>query len=82
MTIKMVNIAFSPASTSVKVGQTVKWTNQDSVEHNVVATAGATFKSPNFGAGGSYSHKFTKAGKVSYVCTIHPNMKATLTVTK
>jgi len=78
----MKNIQFAPKSVTAKVGQTVKWTNDDSVDHNVTATSGETFKSSNFGQGANYSHKLTKAGTVKYVCTIHPGMEGTIVVTK
>jgi plastocyanin len=78
VTIDMKNIAFNPASATVKVGQTVKWVNQDSAPHNVT---GGPLKSPTFGNGGSYTFTPKKAETISYVCTIHPGMKATLTVT-
>jgi plastocyanin len=80
--IKMQNIAFDPKAVTVKVGQKVTWTNDDSVDHNVTAQSGAAFKSSNFGQGGTYSFTPTKAGTIKYVCTIHPGMEATLTVTK
>jgi len=80
--VSMQEIMFKPNHLTVKVGQTVKWTNKDSVAHNVTATKGETFKSSTFGPGGSYSYKVDKAGTIDYVCTIHPNMTATLTVTK
>ena len=78
----MSNIQFSPASVTIKVGQTVKWVNEDSVDHNVTATGGAKFASDNFGKGGSYTFKATKAGTIKYVCTIHPGMEGTIVVTK
>jgi plastocyanin len=80
--IQMKNIAFVPSHVTAKVGQTVKWTNEDTVDHNVKATQGENFKSKDFGQGASYSYKLDKAGTISYVCTIHPNMKATIAVTK
>ena len=79
--VDMKNIAFDPKTTTVKVGQTVTWTNQDDVDHNVVATNGAKFESDNFGKGGTYSYKATKPGTIQYTCTLHPGMDATLTVT-
>jgi len=78
--VTMQNIAFAPPVISVKVGQTVTWTNQDSVDHNVTATKGATFKSDNFGKGGTFTWKADKAGTVSYVCTIHPGMDGKIIV--
>jgi len=80
--VSMKNIQFVPKSVTAKVGQTVKWTNDDSVDHNVTATSGETFKSNTFGQGATYSHKLAKAGTIKYVCTIHPGMEGTIVVTK
>jgi plastocyanin len=78
VTIDMKNIQFNPSSASVKVGQTVKWVNEDEAPHNV---KGGPLNSKTFGKGGSFEFTPKKAETISYVCTIHPNMKATLTVT-
>jgi plastocyanin len=78
VTIDMKNIQFSPSSATVKVGQTVKWVNQDSAPHNVM---GGPLHSKTFGQGGSFTFTPKKAETISYVCTIHPNMTAKLTVT-
>jgi plastocyanin len=79
--IKMQNIQFSPKDTTVKVGDKVTWTNDDNTDHNVTAQSGADFKSQDFGNGGTFSFTADKAGTIKYVCTIHPGMTATLTVT-
>jgi len=60
--------------------QTVKWTNEDSVGHNVIATAGENFKSDVFGQGKSFTYKLDKKGTIKYVCTIHPGMEGTIVV--
>jgi plastocyanin len=78
--IKMQNIAFDPKDVTVKVGQKVTWTNDDSVDHNVTSQSGESIKSDNFGKGATFSFTPTKAGTINYVCTIHPGMTATLTV--
>jgi plastocyanin len=81
--VAMRNIQFAPRDITVKVGQTVHWTNDDQVDHDVVAKTGASFRSPGaFGNGGTFSWKAAKPGKVGYVCTIHPGMGGTITVTK
>jgi plastocyanin len=80
VTIKMQNIAFDPKAVTVKVGQKVTWTNEDTVDHNVTSQSGETIKSDNFGKGGTFSFTPKKAGTIKYVCTIHPGMTATLTV--
>jgi plastocyanin len=78
--IKMQNIAFDPKDVTVKVGQKITWTNDDSVDHNVTSQSGESIKSDNFGKGATFSFTPTKAGKIAYVCTIHPGMTATITV--
>jgi len=79
-TVGMKDIAFDPGQLTVKAGDTVKWVNNEEVEHNVVATKGATFKSDNFGIDGTFEFKTEKAGEIAYVCTIHPGMDGSITV--
>jgi plastocyanin len=78
--IKMQNIAFDPKAVTVKAGQKITWTNDDTTDHNVTAESGADFKSDNFGKGGTFEFTPDKAGTIKYVCTIHPGMTATITV--
>ncbi len=68
-----------PPTLTVPAGTTVTWTNKDEEPHNVVAEDGA-FRSPGMDAQGTFSHQFTKAGTYTYVCGIHPFMKATVVV--
>ena len=78
--IKMQNIAFDPKAVTVKVGQKITWTNDDSTDHNVTADSGADFKSKDFGKGATFDFTPDKAGTIKYECTLHPGMTATLTV--
>jgi plastocyanin len=80
ITVEMKNIQFSPKNISITVGQTLKWIDLDSVEHNVVADSGADFKSDVFGQDGSFEWTATKPGKIEYECTLHPGMVGTITV--
>ena len=41
MQIAYRNIAIAPDTVRVKVGSTIRWTNYDSVEHNVTSEGGA-----------------------------------------
>ncbi len=77
--VSISNFAFSPASITVKVGDTVTWTNQDSATHTVVADDGS-FKSGDLGQGATFSFTFSKAGSFTYKCGIHPNMTGTVVV--
>jgi plastocyanin len=78
--VEMKNIQFVPKNLSVTVGQTVRWIDLDSVQHNVVADSGADFKSDVFGRDGTFEWTATKPGKVEYECTLHPGMVGTITV--
>jgi plastocyanin len=79
--VMIMNYAFSPASMSVNVGDTVVWTNQDSAPHTVTVSSGpANFSSATLQKGQTFSFKFAKAGTYSYYCSVHPDMKATVTV--
>jgi plastocyanin len=80
VTVSMKDIQFAPKDVTVKTGQTITWRNDDTVDHNVTADSGASFKSDNFGNGGSFKFKAAKAGTIKYECTIHPGMTGTITV--
>lgn len=77
--VEIKGFAYGPADMTVKVGDTVTWTNQDSAVHDVVADDG-TFESGDLGQGDTFEYTADKAGTFSYVCTYHAQMKATLTV--
>lgn len=65
---------FAPSSVTVDAGDTVTWTNDDTVDHDVT---GDGFKSGDAGglaSGDTYKHKFDKAGTFKYSCTVHPGM--------
>jgi plastocyanin len=77
--VKIQNFAFVPKALTVPAGGTVTWTFVDSTDHTVVADDNA-FASQAEGNGMTYSHTFPTAGTVPYHCSIHPFMKATITV--
>ena len=82
VTVSMKNIKFVPHDITAKVGQKIHWTNDDGFAHTVTATSGAKFDSGSVAGGATYDYTPTKAGKIEYVCTIHPGQDGTITVTK
>src|SRR5215210_7014642 len=80
--IDMKNFQFAPKNATVKVGQTVKWVNQDSAPHDATDEDTGQFKSDQFPKGESFEFTPKKAGEINYVCTLHPGMDGTLTVTQ
>lgn len=77
--VAMEGIAYAPTEVEVRVGQPVTWTNNDEVMHDVIASDGE-FESELFGEGETYSFTPTEPGTIDYVCSIHPNMTASITV--
>jgi plastocyanin len=55
-----------PANVSVKVGQIVVWTNQDSASHRIRTRSGATFTSPRLRAHGTYTYRVGSPGLIRY----------------
>lgn len=69
---------FEPPALDVNVGDVVVWTNEDIVPHTV--TAAGDFDSQSLTSKQEWRYTTTKAGLISYSCTFHPTMKATLNV--
>jgi plastocyanin len=79
--ITMANYAFSPASETISAGDSVTWTNTDQAPHDVTVTSGpVAIHSPTITTGQSWTYTFTTAGTYAYICSIHPDMHATLVV--
>ena len=78
-TIQIDNFAFAPEQLTVKAGTTVTWTNEDDIPHTVVAT-GRAFKSKALDTDDKFSFTFTTPGSYEYFCSLHPHMKAMVTV--
>ena len=75
--VNIQNFAFNPAELTVKVGDTVTWTNNDSVPHQIKS---ASFNSARLGQGQIFSFTFTSAGTFDYSCAIHPTMTGKIIV--
>jgi len=72
---------FNPDSLTIKVGETVTWTNKDSYAHTVTSDNGV-FDSGNIASGATFSFTFNTEGTYSYHCSIHTSMTAKIIVTK
>jgi plastocyanin len=77
-TVVIEGVKYEPEALTVNRGDTVVWVNKDPFPHTV--TAKGTFDSHDIAAGKSWKYTARKAGEYAYVCTLHPNMKGTLTV--
>ena|ERR1700742_434341 len=77
--VSIQNFDFMQMDLAVAPGDTVTWKNLDGEPHTVVSLDGA-FRSQALDQGDSFSFKFDKPGTFKYICSIHPRMKATITV--
>ena len=73
------NFTFTPADVTAAVGETITWTNEDSVAHTVTLDNHAC-DTGNIGQGKSASLVFDAAGTYPYHCSIHPNMTGKITI--
>ena len=84
--VGMANIQFEPDEITVAPGDTVTWTNNEAVPHDVQKDSGP---GPDFnsgpeggmGDGDTFKHTFEEAGTYNYVCRVHaPGMAGTVNV--
>jgi amicyanin len=78
--VTIANMAFSPSQITVNKGDTVTWTNNDSMTHTVTSDTGSELDSGDIQPGSTYSHTFNQAGSFQYHCSIHPSMRGTIVV--
>jgi plastocyanin len=71
---------FSPMTVTIAAGDTVRWTNRDTVNHQVVADTGA-FASQVLGPNKTYSFTFRAAGTYRYRDALEPTERGTVKVT-
>jgi plastocyanin len=94
--INLSSLMFNPSTTTVKVGETVTWRNDEPITHTVTSgryigidettglrssqKADGMFNAKLDGKGKTFSFTFTKPGTYTYYCDIHQGMNATITV--
>ena len=84
--VSMKNIQFNPKDVTVKAGETVTFTNDEAVAHDVHKTSGpgddfASGPTGGMQEGDTFKLTLDKAGKYEYVCDVHaPGMAGTITV--
>jgi plastocyanin len=71
-TVSITATAFTPTSRTIATTDSIKWTNNDTKNHQVVANNGS-FVSPTIGPGKSYTHTFNTAGTFRYHDALYPS---------
>lgn len=75
--VTIVQLAYSPAAVSAKVGDTIEWVNKDVVAHTATAPGEWDVM---IAAGKTARLVLKKPGDVAYYCRFHPNMKGKIAV--
>ncbi len=82
--ITMFNITYMPATYSIPRGTTVRWLNQDSVNHSVRSgipgTPTGLFNSGTIAPGGSFQFTFNDPGTFPFFSELDSGMTGTITV--
>ena len=95
--IGLSSLTFMPAKTTIKVGTTLTWRNDETISHTVTSGAvtdvdaktglrggeesDGTFDEQLPKKGDTFSFTFDKAGTYPYFCDIHKGMNAEVVVT-
>ena len=84
--VAMQNIQFDPKDITVKPGETITFTNDESIPHDVHKQSGpggdfASGPDGGMNQGDTFELKLDTPGKYDYVCNVHaPGMAGTITV--
>jgi plastocyanin len=79
VTVAIKNFDYSPMELNIAAGTTVVWKNLDGEPHTIASLDGF-FRSQALDQNDSFRFTFDKPGTYKYICSIHPKMKATITV--
>lgn len=77
--VEIADYDFSPRDLTVRAGTAITWTNRDGVPHDATDEAGA-WGTGTLKQGERATISFDSPGEYGYLCTVHPNMRGTLTV--
>ena len=79
-TVEISGMKYVPEALEVRAGDTIRWHNADMFPHT--ATAAGVFDTGEIKADSSASVVVGASAKVDYICTYHPTMKASVTVSE
>ena len=73
--VEMKDIDFTPATVTIRRGDSVRWVWRDQrVSHDVTSRGRLRFRSSQTKLTGTHTVRFRRKGTYRYVCTIHPSM--------
>jgi plastocyanin len=84
-TVTIEATSYSPATVTLRPGDSIVWVNKDLMPHTATSTIKKEkggFDSGSIAPGKSWKYTPKAAGSFGYVCTFHPTMKGTIAVKK
>jgi plastocyanin len=80
--VTIAKLLYAPAETTLHVGDTITWLNNDPIAHTATAAKNAPGGSWDvmIPPGKSATMQMMTAGTIDYYCRFHPNMKARIIV--
>ncbi len=80
LAVEIKDFAYDPPETTVSVGGSVTWTNEDPAPHTATGLDREALQSGTIATGESFTQTFDTAGTFEYFCEFHPNMKGSVVV--
>jgi plastocyanin len=81
VSVKIDNFTFQPKELDIAVGTTVTWKNADDVPHTATSKGKPQlFDSGALDTDDKFSFTFSKPGKYTYYCKVHPHMTGVVIV--
>jgi plastocyanin len=77
--VQIRNFMFEPMQMKIRMGATVTWVNRDDEPHTVVSDPGL-FRSGALDTDMTFAFRFDRPGTYRIICSIHPQMSATIEV--
>ena len=72
--VNVIDFAFSPASVSINVNDSVTWNWTGSFAHTSTSNPTNLWNSGILSHGATFSHTFNTAGNFPYLCQVHPTL--------
>ena len=79
VTVSIKRAGFTPKTVNINQDDSVTWTNNDTIDHQVVANNG-NYASPILAPGKSWTHAFQSGGTFRYHDSLHPALTGTVVV--
>jgi plastocyanin len=77
--VSIANLSFQPPSVTINQGDSVVWTQKDTIQHTSTSDMGL-WDSGLLSLNGTFTSTFANAGTFPYHCTVHAFMKASVVV--